>query len=65
MLNTTIAINAAFINVALISSAVHAINGSSGTELEYSDTFEITTIFKCVLLHPRSVVGTSARTLSR
>lgn len=65
MLNTIMAINAAFINVALISSAVHAINGSSETELGYSATFGTTTIFRLVPLHPRSVIGTSARTLSR
>lgn len=65
MLNPAMAIIAAFISVALISPEVPAINGSSATEFESSDTFETTTISKQVPLHPPFVVGTHARTLGR
>lgn len=63
MLNTAMATNAASISAALISPAVRAINGSSVTEFEYSDTFETTTISQWVPLNPPFVVGTGARTL--
>lgn len=65
MLNTVMAISAAFISVALTSTEVHAINGLSGKELEYFDTFETTTTSKWVLLHAPFAVGTRARTLGR